>query len=49
VDEGSLEAGFHDVRLDGTREDGTRMPSGVCFYRVESEEGTALGRVVIAK
>lgn len=49
MEEGTLSAGYHDVRVDGKSEDGSRLPSGVYFYRVEAEEGTAVGRVVIAK
>ncbi|MEK7314573.1 MAG: putative Ig domain-containing protein, partial [Candidatus Eisenbacteria bacterium] len=49
VDAGELRAGFHEVRVDGLREDGMRLPSGVYFYQVETPEGSALGRVVIAK
>ncbi len=49
VDLGTVEAGYHDVRVDGLRGDGSRLPSGVYFYRVEASEGSAVGRVVIAK
>jgi PKD repeat protein len=49
MEEGTLSAGYHDVRVDGRSEEGARLPSGVYFYRVEAPEGTAVGRVVIAK
>jgi len=49
LDQSSVEAGYHDVRIDGLRDDGVRLPSGVYFYRVETPEGTAVGRIVVAK
>lgn len=49
MDERALNAGIHDVRVDGLREDGARLPSGVDSYRVEIAEGASLGRLVIAK
>ena len=49
LDEAALNPGIHDIRVDGSRKDGRRLPSGVYFYRVETAEGAALGRLVIAK
>ena len=37
------------LRVDGMRDDGARLPSGVYFYRVDTGEGASLGRLVIAK
>jgi hypothetical protein len=39
--------GYHDVGFDGRRQDGTRLPSGVYFYRAEAEEGVASGRFIL--
>ncbi|HEU4723677.1 MAG TPA: PKD domain-containing protein, partial [Candidatus Eisenbacteria bacterium] len=49
LDQTTLDAGIHDVRVDGLRDDGARLPSGVYFYRVETAEGASLGRLVVAK
>ncbi|HSQ59354.1 MAG TPA: PKD domain-containing protein [Acidobacteriota bacterium] len=40
-------AGYHDVPVDGRGDDGARLGSGVYFYRIESDEGVATGRIAI--
>jgi len=45
----SVSAGYHDVNVEGTGDDGARLASGVYFYRVETVEGTAAGRFVVMK
>lgn len=47
--ESLVPAGYHDASIDGRREDGAKLPSGVYFYRVETAEGIAVGRIVILK
>jgi hypothetical protein len=49
MDEANHPGGYHDVRIDGRRDDGSRLPSGVYFYRAETGEGTASGRFVVTK
>jgi len=49
MDEASLPAGYHDLIFDGRAEGGEKLASGVYFYRIESAEGDAAGRFVIAK
>jgi len=41
--------GPHSFTFDGTRPDGTKLASGVYFYRIESADGTRTGKFVIAK
>jgi hypothetical protein len=41
--------GPHSFAFDGTRPDGTKLASGVYFYRIESADGTRTGKFVIAK
>ncbi|HEU4335050.1 MAG TPA: T9SS type A sorting domain-containing protein, partial [Candidatus Eisenbacteria bacterium] len=42
-------AGYYDVTIDGRAEGGASLPSGVYFYRIEAVEGTAVGRVIVAR
>lgn len=44
-----LSAGYHDAPIDGRRDDGTKLASGVYFFRVEAAEGNAAGRIVLLK
>jgi len=44
-----LTAGKHEFVFDGTSDRGAQLSSGVYFYRVESTEGSAGGRIVILK
>jgi hypothetical protein len=44
-----LEAGPHDLRIDGESDSGTRLASGVYFYRIEAPGGTATGRFAVMK
>ena len=47
--EGVLPAGFHDVRIDGRTDQGTRLASGVYFYVIESSEGSRRGRLAVVR
>jgi len=49
LDEPSLSAGYHALRIDGRGDAGERLGSGVYFYRIESEEGAATGRFAILR
>jgi hypothetical protein len=49
MDERAMGSGYHDVRIDGWTDRGSRLPSGVYFYRVEAPEGTVTGRFAIAR
>jgi len=42
-------AGYHDVRMDGHSDSGERLSSGVYFYRIETAEGSVVGRATILK
>jgi IgA peptidase M64/PKD domain-containing protein/putative Ig domain-containing protein/Big-like domain-containing protein/flagellar hook capping protein FlgD len=44
-----LGAGYHDIAIDGSDDAGRRLPSGVYFYRIESLQGVAAGRVGILR
>jgi flagellar hook assembly protein FlgD len=44
-----LGAGYHDLHVDGRGDRGERLPSGVYYYRIETGEGEATGRFVIAR
>ncbi len=48
-DEPSAPAGTHAVRVDARSNGGRALASGVYFYSVEATEGTASGRIVVAK
>ena len=47
--EGTVEAGEHEIRIDGRGNDGAPLPTGVYFYRVESEDRETTGRFTILK
>ncbi len=49
LDEPSLPAGYHALRIDGRGGAGERLGSGVYFYRIESEGGVVTGRFAILK
>jgi hypothetical protein len=42
-------AGYHDVPIDGLGDSGKPLRSGVYFYRIESGDGAATGRLVLAR
>jgi PKD repeat protein len=44
-----VSAGYHDVRFDGKDSGGSRLSSGVYFYRVETAAGMVGGRLAIVK
>jgi hypothetical protein len=49
VREVSMEAGEHDLVIDGRDDRGNRLATGVFFYRLETPEGIGQGRIVVAK
>jgi len=44
-----LEAGYHDLQLDGRGERGERLPSGAYLYRIEAPEEVTTGTFLIVK
>jgi PKD repeat protein len=49
MDERYIDAGYHDVTIDGRGKSGDRLSSGVYFYRVETAEGVSTGRLAIMR
>jgi PKD repeat protein len=49
MNESTLPAGYHDLRISARREDGGPLASGVYFYRIEAVEGRQTGRFTILK
>lgn len=45
----SLPAGDHDVRIDGRNESGERLASGIYFFRVRAGDDRATGQLAILK
>jgi hypothetical protein len=45
----SLTQGIHEVTVDGRNDQGSRLASGVYYYRVRSVDGISKGTVVILK
>lgn len=48
-DPGWSSAGYHAAAIDGRTSDGSRMPSGIYFYRVESAQGEVIGRLAVVR
>jgi hypothetical protein len=49
LDDGSLAAGIHQVRIDGRDGQGRNLGAGVYFYRVETPGKAWQGRMVIVR
>lgn len=49
IDQPEASPGFHDLRFDGRAQGGAMLASGIYFYRVESADGTAEGRIVMVR
>jgi len=49
LDVSDASAGYHDVRIDGHSDAGGHLSSGVYFYRIETAEGSVVGRATILK
>jgi len=41
--------GYHTIALDGRAASGQRLPGGVYYYRIESPDGTATGKIVLLR
>jgi flagellar hook assembly protein FlgD len=46
---GTLPAGKHSLRWDGTGNEGNRLPSGIYFYRLTTEKQTIVKRMVLIR
>jgi PKD repeat protein len=42
-------AGYHDIRIDGRSDSGSRLASGVYFYRLDTVDGPVVGSLSIIK
>ena len=49
LEAGDMPAGLHELRWDGTNDQGRRAASGVYFVRMESESGTAAHRLNLVR
>ncbi len=49
LDEPQLPPGFHSVRVGGPGAAGSRLASGVYFFRIEAPDGVETGRFVVLK
>ena len=46
---GQMEAGLHEVRWDGTSDNGETVKSGVYFYRISGDGFTDTKRMVLTR
>ena len=46
---GELPTGEHEVAWEGRSANGARLPAGIYFYRVETAQGGAAGKVVLIR
>ncbi len=49
LDAASVEPGMHQVPVDGHRDDGAPLGSGLYFYRLQAAEKVATGRFVVVR
>jgi PKD domain-containing protein/VCBS repeat protein/Big-like domain-containing protein len=49
TDQPEADPGFHELRFDGRAQGGAVLASGIYFYRVDSAEGIAEGRIVMVR
>jgi hypothetical protein len=49
LDDANVAPGLHRIALDGRSGRGDALESGMYFYRVQADERTALGKVVVAR
>ena len=47
--ESYVEAGYHDVPIDGRDDRGVSLASGVYYYRIHAAEGTTTGRFTVLR
>jgi hypothetical protein len=44
-----LDAGAHEVTIDGLNDQGVRLSSGIYFYRVQTADGVTEGSISVLK
>ena len=49
IQSGQLRAGTHNISWFGQDQSGNKVPSGVYFYEVKSNERTARGKMLLLK
>jgi flagellar hook assembly protein FlgD len=49
VNEANAAAGSHEYRIDGRADDGTRLPSGTYFFRIEAAGERSGGQLTLLK
>ncbi len=49
VDSPAVTAGIHDVRIDGLNDVGHPLATGVYFYRIDTPEASAAGKITILR
>ncbi|RKY99959.1 MAG: hypothetical protein DRQ04_06835, partial [Candidatus Hydrothermota bacterium] len=49
LDRGSEEAGVHRIRFEGVDDRGRRLPSGVYFFRLETDRSQVTRRALLLR
>ena len=49
LQDGPMEAGYHDLRISSTDDNGRKLASGIYFFAIEAPEGSERGKVIVLK